>query len=113
MVKYLIDVNLPYYFSLWNSPEYIHQIDIAPTEKDKIFGNMPKNVTWPLSPKTATFPTVFYSTTRRPKLFILRLVMWVWRNFIKLFMLVGMRYWVWMLHTNWWMCIKIELRVSI
>ena len=35
MVKYLIDVNLPYYFSLWNSPEYIHQIDIDPTEKDK------------------------------------------------------------------------------
>jgi predicted nuclease of predicted toxin-antitoxin system len=28
MVKYLIDVNLPYYFSLWNSEPFIHQKDI-------------------------------------------------------------------------------------
>jgi predicted nuclease of predicted toxin-antitoxin system len=26
--KFLIDVNLPYYFSLWNGDEYIHQRDI-------------------------------------------------------------------------------------
>ena len=26
--KYLIDVNLPYYFSIWNNEEYIHQKDI-------------------------------------------------------------------------------------
>lgn len=28
MPKFLIDVNLPYYFSLWNSKEFIHQKDI-------------------------------------------------------------------------------------
>jgi len=28
MPKYLIDVNLPYHFSLWNSPDFIHQKDI-------------------------------------------------------------------------------------
>lgn len=28
MAKYLIDVNLPYYFSLWNTSEYLHQKDI-------------------------------------------------------------------------------------
>jgi predicted nuclease of predicted toxin-antitoxin system len=28
MKKYLIDVNLPYYFSLWNTDQYIHQKDI-------------------------------------------------------------------------------------
>lgn len=28
MPRFLIDVNLPYYFSLWNNPDYIHQIDI-------------------------------------------------------------------------------------
>ncbi len=28
MKKFLIDVNLPYYFSLWNSEEFIHQRDI-------------------------------------------------------------------------------------
>ncbi|ACT95819.1 DUF5615 family PIN-like protein [Dyadobacter fermentans] len=32
--KYLIDVNLPYYFSFWNNPEYIHQLDIERTAKD-------------------------------------------------------------------------------
>lgn len=34
MVKYIIDVNLPYYFSLWNSDEYIHQIDIDAQSED-------------------------------------------------------------------------------
>ena len=28
MVKFLIDVNLPYYFSLWNNENCIHQKDI-------------------------------------------------------------------------------------
>lgn len=28
MKKYPIDVNLPYYFSLWNDEEFIHQKDI-------------------------------------------------------------------------------------
>lgn len=28
MAKYLIDVNLPYKFNLWNGPDFIHQNDI-------------------------------------------------------------------------------------
>lgn len=36
MPKYLIDVNLPYYFSLWNTDEYIHQTGIDPLAKDKV-----------------------------------------------------------------------------
>lgn len=28
MPKYLIDVNLPYHCSLWNSPDFIHQKDL-------------------------------------------------------------------------------------
>ena len=35
MPTFLIDVNLPYYFGLWNTEEYIHQMDIAPRAKDK------------------------------------------------------------------------------
>ncbi len=31
MANFLIDVNLPYYFSLWNNPDYIHQIDVNDT----------------------------------------------------------------------------------
>ena len=26
--RFLVDVNLPFYFSLWNNPEHIHQRDI-------------------------------------------------------------------------------------
>ena len=28
MPRFLIDVNLPYYFSLWNAEAYVHQRDI-------------------------------------------------------------------------------------
>ncbi len=28
MPKFLIDVNLPYYFSLWKNEDYLHQFDI-------------------------------------------------------------------------------------
>ena len=34
MPKYLIDANLPYYFSLWNTEEYQHVIDIDAEMKD-------------------------------------------------------------------------------
>jgi len=35
MQKFLVDVNLPYYFALWNSEEYIHQNDIDDEWKDE------------------------------------------------------------------------------
>lgn len=35
MPKYLIDANLPYYFSLWNSPDFIHQKDINDKASDE------------------------------------------------------------------------------
>lgn len=35
MPAFLIDVNLPYYFNLWNNPQYVHQADINPKAKDK------------------------------------------------------------------------------
>jgi len=34
MPQFLIDVNLPYYFSLWNNENYIHQKDIDDEAKD-------------------------------------------------------------------------------
>ena len=39
MPKYLIDVNLPYYFSLWHTSDYIYKIDIDPKAKDKVLWN--------------------------------------------------------------------------
>ncbi len=34
MQKYIIDANLPYYFSLWNKDNYQHVINIDPNMKD-------------------------------------------------------------------------------
>ena len=34
MIKYIIDANLPYYFSLWKDETYVHVIDINPEMKD-------------------------------------------------------------------------------
>ena len=28
MARYVVDVNLPYYFSLWHSPDYVHVRDL-------------------------------------------------------------------------------------
>lgn len=34
MAIYLIDVNLPYHFSLWNNENYVHQKDVDDKAKD-------------------------------------------------------------------------------
>ncbi len=42
MPKYLIDVNLPYFFALWNTQDYIHQNDILNTAQIRKFGTTQK-----------------------------------------------------------------------
>jgi len=34
MQRFLIDVNLPYRFSIWNNNEYLHQNDLGPSWPD-------------------------------------------------------------------------------
>ncbi len=42
--KFLIDANLPYYFSLWKGSDFIHQKDIDDTWKDsQIWGYAKEN----------------------------------------------------------------------
>ncbi len=36
MAKYLIDANLPYYFSLWNNADFIHVKDLDDTWSDDV-----------------------------------------------------------------------------
>jgi len=38
MAKFLIDANLPYHFSLWNSVDFIHVADIDDTWSDEVIG---------------------------------------------------------------------------
>ena len=35
MPKFLIDVNLPYFFHLWKSNDFVHQNNINPKATDK------------------------------------------------------------------------------
>jgi len=42
--KYLIDANLPYYFSLWEGEEFIHQTDLGDTWSDEKYELMQKNI---------------------------------------------------------------------
>lgn len=42
MVQFLIDVNLPYYFKLWNSENYLHQREINDEAKDTEIWNYAK-----------------------------------------------------------------------
>ena len=34
MAKYLVDANLPYYFSLWNNDDFVHVNDLAFLQTD-------------------------------------------------------------------------------
>ncbi len=43
MPTYLIDANLPYYFSLWRSDQYIHQNDIDDEWSDSQIWNYAKD----------------------------------------------------------------------
>lgn len=42
MPSFLIDVNLPYYFSIWNTDEFIHQKDINDEWSDEKIWNYAK-----------------------------------------------------------------------
>jgi predicted nuclease of predicted toxin-antitoxin system len=42
MARFLIDVNLPYYFSLWKGDEFIHMKDIGETWSDTQIWNYAK-----------------------------------------------------------------------
>ena len=35
MARYLVDANLPYYFSVWNTPDFIHVKDLDDTWSDE------------------------------------------------------------------------------
>jgi predicted nuclease of predicted toxin-antitoxin system len=55
MLQYLIDVNLPYRFKLWHSPEYIHQYDIGDTWSDNQIWEYAKRKNLTIITKDADF----------------------------------------------------------
>ncbi len=55
MNKFLVDANLPCYFSLWNNEEYIHVRDINPQMKDSEIWNYAKKYNLTIITKDSDF----------------------------------------------------------
>ena len=73
MIKFLIDVNLPYRFSLWHSPEYIHQNDINDVWKDNEIWNYAKEKNLTIITKDADFSARIIFTDPPPRIIHLRI----------------------------------------
>lgn len=70
---FLIDVNLPFYFSLWNKPEYIHQININPSAKDKDIWKYAREQNLIIITKDSDFSSRILLSTPPPKVIHIRI----------------------------------------
>jgi predicted nuclease of predicted toxin-antitoxin system len=64
--KYLIDANLPYYFSIWN-PKYIHRLDIERTAKDSNIWSYAQNDDMTIVTKDSDFSNRILVSTPPPR----------------------------------------------
>lgn len=67
MAKYLVDVNLPYYFSYWNSDEFIHLRDINDEMKDEEVWEFAKNNNLTIISKDSDFSNRIIVSNPPPK----------------------------------------------
>ena len=67
MPKYLIDANLPYYFNLWNSENYIHQFDLDPKASDRSIWNYAKERNLTIVTKDSDFSNRILMAQPPPK----------------------------------------------
>jgi predicted nuclease of predicted toxin-antitoxin system len=68
MSKFLIDVNLPYYFSLWNSEDFIHQSKLNSFAKDENIWNYAKENNLTIITKDADFSNRMLLNIPPPKI---------------------------------------------
>jgi predicted nuclease of predicted toxin-antitoxin system len=73
MPNYLIDTNLPYYFSLWNTTDYIHQIDIQNDLEDSEIWKFAKEQNLTIVTKDADFSERILLATPPPRVIHLRI----------------------------------------
>ena len=73
MPKYLVDANLPYYFSLWNGKEFIHQVDLGDTWSDEQIWNYAKEHYLTIITKDADFSNRIILSEPPPKVIHLKI----------------------------------------
>jgi len=73
MPQFLIDVNLPYYFSLWNNKNYIHQRDIDDEAKDNEIWNYAKAQNLTIITKDSDFSNRILLNEPPPKIIHIKL----------------------------------------
>ena len=73
MIKYLIDANLPYYFSLWNNDTYQHIIDIDPHMKDSEIWAYAKEKSLTIVSKDADFSDLVMLNNPPPRVIHIKL----------------------------------------
>jgi predicted nuclease of predicted toxin-antitoxin system len=72
MKKYLIDANLPYYFGLWNTPEYIHLTDLNDSWADEQIWEYARENNLTIISKDADFSHWMMLTEPPPRVIHLR-----------------------------------------
>jgi len=73
MKKYIIDANLPYYFSLWKDEAYEHVIDIDPNMKDSDIWIYAKEHNLTIVSKDADFSDLVLLNNPPPRVIHVRL----------------------------------------
>lgn len=73
MPRYLIDVNLPRYFSLWNTDEYIHQADIDFRSSDERIWSFAKDSDLTIISKDSDFSNRILLSSPPPRVIHIRL----------------------------------------
>ena len=73
MIKYIIDANLPYYFSLWKGEEYQHVLDINPNMKDSEIWKYAKEKNLTIVTKDADFSDLVLLNNPPPRVIHIKL----------------------------------------
>ncbi len=84
MAKFLIDVNLPYYFALWNTSDYIHQMDINDESSDEEIWEYARQNNLIIITKDSDFSNLILFRTPPPKVIHIRIGNMKIQDFFKL-----------------------------
>lgn len=81
---YLIDANLPYYFSLWHNEQYVHQLDLRNDAEDYEIWEYARSRNLTIITKDADFSDRILLSTPPPRVIHLRIGNVAMREFHKI-----------------------------